>query len=106
MDINAGFYIYFVVIGLSISYAIRAIRQIRTKDYDFFNREIYTPESSSRWAVADGFLKLAFCALCLIYGVLCLIGINAFWYVPAVTAILIALYFILYRRILVKKEND
>ncbi len=100
-----SYYLYFVVLGLSIWYLYKAIRQMTTKEMEFFKMEIYTDESVRKWAVVDGFLKIATALTFAAYGALGLAGINMLYVAIAVLVVLVVLYFVLYSKTLKKKED-
>ncbi|MCR5442322.1 MAG: hypothetical protein K6E89_01060 [Sphaerochaetaceae bacterium] len=102
---EVGYYLYFLVMGLAAYYLYKAIKQIKTKDMDFFKKEIYTDESVEKWAVRDGFLKIGAGLAFGVYGGLGLVGINILYITIGVLAVLVALYFFLYSKTLVKKEE-
>lgn len=104
MQSNLEPYIYYVILGLAISYIYRAIKQIATKDISFYKQELYTDQSVEKWAVIDGILKLAFSGTCGIYAALCLLDIKTFWYVPVCAVCVLVLYLIGYKRTLVKAK--
>ncbi len=103
---EVGYYLYFVILGLAIWYLYKAIRQITTKDADFFKKDIYTDESVEKWAVVDGFLKLGTALVFAVYGALGLLEINIIYIAIAALVVMIVLYFVLYPKILVKKEEE
>ncbi len=102
---EVGYYLYFLVMGLAAYYLYKAIKQIKTKDMDMANTEIYTDESVEKWAVRDGFLKIGAGLAFGVYGGLGLVGINILYITIGVLAVLVALYFFLYSKTLVKKEE-
>ena len=103
---EVGYYLYFVILGLAIWYLYKAIRQITTKDVDFFKKDIYTDESVEKWAVVDGLLKLGTALVFAVYGTLGLLEINVIFIAIAALVVMIVLYFVLYPKILVKKEEE
>lgn len=105
MESNLEPYIYYIILGLALSYLYRAIKQIATKDISFFKQEIFTDESVEKWAVVDGLLKAIFSITCGVYAGLCLVGIKTFWYVPVCAVCVLILYLVLYRKILIKRED-
>lgn len=98
-------YIYYIILGLCISYFYKAIKQIVTKDIDFYRQEIYTDKSVENWAVIDGIIKIGVSAVCGVYAVCCLLGNKNFWYVPICVAVDLVLYLIFYKKTLVKKDQ-
>ena len=101
-----GYYIYFFVVGLAIFYLYKAIKQIAAKDLDFFAKSKYTDESISRWAVVDGFLKVAAAVTFATYGILGLLEIDILYITIGVLVVILILYFILYAKILIKKDDE
>ena len=104
-DLEFNEVICYVILFAGASYLYKAINQIFKKDIEFFNKELYTDKSVKNWAVCNGILKLATSFVCILYSFLCMIGITAFWYVAVAFVSNIVLYVILYRKILVKKED-
>ena len=100
-----GYYLYFVILGLAIYYLYKAARQISSKDVDFFKKEMYTPASVEKWAVRDGILKTAAALTFAAYGGLGLVEINILPIAIGVLVVLIVLYFVLYSKTLVKKDD-
>ena len=100
-----GYYIYFVVVGIAIFYLYKAIKQIVAKDLDFFGKDKYTDASISRWAVVDGFLKVAAASAFIAYGILGLLEINILYITIGVLVIILILYFVLSAKILIKKDD-
>lgn len=105
MESNLEPYIYYIILGFSVSYIYRAIKQIVTKDITFYRQEIYTDESVEKWAVRDGLIKAFIASVCAIYGALCLLNIKTFWYVIVCAVADIVLYFVGYKVTLVRKES-
>lgn len=97
--------IYYIILGLSLSYLYKAVKQIATKDISFFKQELFTDESVEKWAVIDGLLKCSTALVCLVFGILSLLGIGGIWYVLVVFALNIILYLILYKKTLVRKQS-
>lgn len=102
---EVSYYLYFVILGLALYYLYKAFKQIKSKDIDFFKKEIYTPESVQKWAMVDGLLKVATAVTFAVYGALGLIEINIIDIAIAVLVVIIVLYFVLYSKILKKKEE-
>ena len=102
---EVSYYLYFLILGLALYYLYKAIKQIKTKDMDFFKKKIYTDESVQKWAVRDGFLKIGAGLTFGVYGALGLVEINILYITIAVLAVLVVLYFVLYSKTLVKKEE-
>lgn len=100
-----GYYIYFVIVGLALYYLYKAIKQITSKDLDFFAKERYTDKSISKWAVVDGILKLSAALVFAAYGIMGLLGINVLYFAIALLVVILVLYFVLYSKILVKKDD-
>ena len=100
-----GYYLYFVILGLAIYYLYKAIKQIKVRDFEFFNNEIYTDESVEKWAVVDGILKIGAAVVFSVYGAFGLLEINLLYVAIAALVVLVVLYFVLYSKILVKKEE-
>lgn len=100
-----GYYIYFVVVGIAIYYLYKAIKQIKEKDIDFYSKDRYTDASVSRWAVVDGHLKVAAAIVFTAYGVLGLLEINILYITIGLLLVILVLYFVLYSKILVKKDD-
>ena len=100
-----GYYIYFVIVGLALYYLYKAIKQITSKDLDFFAKERYTDKSISKWAVVDGILKLSAAMVFAAYGIMGLLGINVLYFAIALLVVILVLYFVLYSKILVKKDD-
>lgn len=100
-----GYYIYFVIVGLAIYYLYKAVKQITSKDIDFFAKERYTDKSISKWAVVDGILKICAALVFAAYGTLGLLGINALYFAIALLVVILVLYFVLYSKTLKKKDD-
>ena len=100
-----SYYLNFVILGLAVYYLYKAVRQIFSRDVDFFKKEIYTDRSISKWAVVDGILKVCAAAVFSIYGGFGLVGVNLIYPAIAVLVVIVILYFVLYSKILVRKEE-
>ena len=100
-----GYYIYFVIVGLSFFYLYKAVKQISSRDLEFFGKERYTDKSISKWAVVDGILKLCAALVFATYGVLGLLEINVLFFAIAFLVVILILYFVLYSKTLVKKDD-
>ena len=101
-----SYYLNFVILGLAMYYLYKAIRQIISRDVDFFKKEIYTDRSISRWAVVDGILKICAAAVFSLYGGFGLVGVNLIYPAIAALIVIVILYFVLYSRVLVRKEES
>ena len=101
-----GYYIYFFVVGIAVFYFYKAIKQIVAKDLDFFGKEKYTEDSVSRWAVVDGFLKVAAAVTFTAYGIMGLLEINILYITIGALVVILVLYFILYAKTLIKKDDE
>jgi hypothetical protein len=100
-----GYYIYFVVVGIAVFYLYKAIKQIKSKDVDFYSKDRYTDASVSKWAVVDGFLKVAAAVVFATYGILGLLEINILYITIALLVVILVAYFVLYSKTLVKKDD-
>ena len=96
---------YFVILGLAIYYLYKAIKQIKDRDLEFFKKEIYTDESIEKWAVVDGILKIGAAVVFGVYGAFGLLEVNLLYVAIAALVVLVVLYFVLYSKTLVKKEE-
>ena len=100
-----GYYIYFVIVGLALYYLYKSVKQITSKDADFFGKERYTDASISKWAVVDGILKLSAAIVFAAYGIFGLLGINLLYIVIGLLVVILVLYFVLYSKVLKKKDD-
>ena len=100
-----GYYIYFVIVGLAIYYLYKSVKQITSKDADFFGKERYTDASISKWAVVDGILKLSAAIVFAAYGIFGLLGINLLYVTIGLLVVILVLYFVLCSKILKKKDD-
>ena len=100
-----GYYIYFAVVGLSLFYLYKAIKQITSRDIDFFAKERYTDKSVGKWAIVDGCLKIAASLVFAAYGIFGLLEINLLFIAIGLLVVILVLYFVLYSKILVKKDD-
>lgn len=100
------YFIYIIILGVGLYNLYKAYNQIRTKDFDFFKKEIYTKESVEKWAVVDGWLKVAASLTLCAYGGFGLAEIKIMWFVIVLLAVILGLYFYLYAKTLVKKKEE
>ena len=103
---EVSYYIYFVIVGIALFYLYKSVRQIKTKNIEFFGKDRYTDESVEKWAVVDGFLKIGAAVAFAVYGGLGLAEINILYITIGVLVIIVVLYFVLYAKTLVKKDED
>ena len=97
--------IFYIVLAVATSYLYKAVKQIIKRDINFYKKELYTEQSVIKWAVVDGLLKASTSIVCIVYGVLNLIGIDKVWYIIAVFSINVILYLVLYRLVLERKDS-
>ncbi len=103
--LRIDYVIFYIILAIATSYLYKAIKQIITRDLNFYKKEIYTEESVEKWALVDGILKASTSVVCIVYGVLNLIGIDKVWYVIVVFAVNVVLYIVLYRVVLQRKDS-
>ncbi|MBQ7643493.1 MAG: hypothetical protein IJS84_00520 [Spirochaetales bacterium] len=97
--------IFYIILAIASSYLYKAIKQIIKRDISFYKQEIYTGKSVEKWAIVDGLLKASTSVVCIVYGILNLVGITVVWYVIAVFAFNVVLYIVLYRVVLQRKDS-
>lgn len=100
-----SYYIYFVVVGIALYYLYKAIKQLKTRDVDFYSKDRYTEESVEKWAVTDGWLKVCAALVFAVYGILGLLEINIIFITIGLLVAILVVYFILYSKVLVRKED-
>lgn len=103
--LRIDYVIFYIILAIATSYLYKAIKQIITRDLNFYKKDIYTEESVEKWAIIDGLLKASTSVVCIVYGVMNLIGIEKVWYVIIVFAVNVVLYIVLYRVVLQRKDS-
>lgn len=103
--LRIDYVIFYIILAIATSYLYKAIKQIITRDLNFYKKDIYTEESVEKWAIIDGLLKASTSVVCIVYGVMNLIGIEKVWYVIVVFAVNVVLYIVLYRVVLQRKDS-
>lgn len=103
--LRIDYVIFYIILAIATSYLYKAIKQIITRDINFYKKEIYTEESVEKWAIVDGLLKGSTSIVCIVYGVMNLIGIEKVWYVIVVFVVNVVLYIVLYRVVLQRKDS-
>lgn len=99
------YYINLIILAIGAYYIYKAIRQIIRKEVDMYNNETFTKESLEKWAVVDGWLKVAAGVAICAYAVLALYGIKILWALIVAIVGILALYFVYYKKTLEKKPK-
>ena len=55
--LRIDYVIFYIILAIATSYLYKAIKQIITRDLNFYKKDIYTEESVENWAIIDGLLK-------------------------------------------------